>query len=335
MQNSELTWRRRHDRAAAFQDDSSRIRNLARAARDMGARRAPLARAIAAEERLRSARRVGVLAGSFNPLTIAHEALAEAARAQGELDAVLWTCAVVTVDKEHVARATLVDRLCQLAALSDSTERDATLLVNHGLYADQARLVKALLHPSAEVSIVVGFDKVAQIFDQRYYDDREAALTELFASARLLVAPRGGHSAQDLSALLTRPENARYADRVSYVEVPEDFSADSSSEARRLAGSSPKRAEALRALLTPEGEALTELGPYARVGHGEVDAYGWRARWEGLLANWPDDAQLPGMNDLVAATISENPVAAEIRRRLERPSDAANLRELGTLIGQR
>ena len=53
-----------------------------------------------------------------------------------------------------------------------------------------------------------------QIFDPRYYDDREAALRRLFGQAAFLVAPRDEHSAADLAALLGRPQNAPYAGRV-------------------------------------------------------------------------------------------------------------------------
>ena len=37
---------------------------------------------------------------------------------------------------------------------------------------------------------IYGYDKVVQIFDPRYYDDRDAALDRLFALSSLLVAPR-------------------------------------------------------------------------------------------------------------------------------------------------
>ena len=41
--------------------------------------------------------------------------------------------------------------------------------------------------PTAELTLLVGYDKVVQILDPKYYDDRDAALHELFALARLLV----------------------------------------------------------------------------------------------------------------------------------------------------
>jgi len=56
----------------------------------------------AAAKDLRAAR-VGVLCGSFNPLTKAHAALARLARERFSLDVVLLTLARVTVDKERAA----------------------------------------------------------------------------------------------------------------------------------------------------------------------------------------------------------------------------------------
>lgn len=295
----------------------------------------PQAEVIAGDENLWHVRRVGVLSGSFNPLTVAHGALADAARAQLSLDAVLWTCAVVTIDKERVVRATLVDRLCQLSAFVAAADRDAALIVNRGLYADQARLVKSALCPAADVYIVVGFDKVVQIFDPHYYQDREASLAELFAAARLLVAPRDGHGREDLAALLAQPENAPYAEWVTYVDVPTGFAVDSSSEARRLAASSPARLAELRSLLTPEGEALVELRPYEAARRGRVDVYAWRARWEHVLAVRPDDAPLPHMSDIVAATARATPAAADLRRRLKAPAADIAMSDLTALIQRR
>ena len=58
-----------------------------------------------------------LLAGSYNPPTMAHLALAAAAAATGLADEVTLTISKVTVDKEAVTRATLLDRLLVLCLL--------------------------------------------------------------------------------------------------------------------------------------------------------------------------------------------------------------------------
>jgi nicotinic acid mononucleotide adenylyltransferase len=212
-------------------------------------------------ERLRAAHRIGLLATSMNPLTHAHVALGHAARAAARLDALAWVATTVTIDKEQVERATLADRLLEARAHARASS-DGLLLLAGGLYVEQARAAHALLAPDATVALIVGFDKVAQIFDARYYADRDAALHELFAEAELVVAPREGAGQADLRALMARPENRPFADRVSYCPLPARYVHDSSTEARALvaAGASD---QTLRALLTPEGLALAQVArPY-------------------------------------------------------------------------
>ncbi|HEY7832201.1 MAG TPA: hypothetical protein VIG30_01435 [Ktedonobacterales bacterium] len=241
------------------------------------------------------ARRVGVFAGSFNPQTVAHAAVAEAARAAAHLDALLWALARVTVDKERVERAMLADRMVQLVAYCRATvPGDAVIALDPGLYADQAEVVRGLLAPDAELWLIVGYDKVVQILDPRYYADRDAALRRLFAAAGLLVAPRAGQGADELRALLSRAENQPFAAGIRVLPVPGTLAEIASTAARRLlAGArAPDGAaeyEALARTLTPEGAALgLATGAYevARpVPDGTlVDRYGARLAWLDALA---------------------------------------------------
>jgi hypothetical protein len=188
-------------------------------------------------------------------------ALAESAKRSAKLDQLYWVVTTSIVDKERVERATLADRVVQ-AMCSAKAVRDGLLLLHAGLYVEQARAARTLLPPEAEISLIVGFDKVVQIFDARYYRDRDAALRELFAEAALIVSPRQGHGEANLQALLAQPENRQFADRVSFCPLPDRFGSDSSSEARAIAAADPDDAR-LRDLLTPEGLALTTIAaPY-------------------------------------------------------------------------
>lgn len=208
--------------------------------------------------------RVGLLASSMNPLTRAHVALAEAARRSGALDALFWVATLVTVDKERVERATLVDRLVQ-AQEHARASGDGLLLLSGGLYVEQARAAHALLGPEVEIALIVGYDKIVQIFDPRYYSDRDAALDELFLEADVIVGPREGAGEVELRALLDTPGNRMFASRVSYCPLPDRYATDSSTEARTLAARGETGAP-LRDLLTPEGLALTLVtDPYAQM----------------------------------------------------------------------
>ena len=212
--------------------------------------------ALAADRLPDGCRYVGVLPGSFNPPTNAHWALADSALASAGLDAVLFLLSVRTVDKERVTGLRLEDRLIALGRLIGDRPNLAAVVTNRGLYVDQAAALRStLLLPPAEIIFLVGFDKIVQIFDPKYYQDRDTALRRLFAEARILVAPRQGQTERDLATLLDRPENRPFAAWVDPLSLPPgaidpDLSATDVREAiaagRPLSGVPPAVAEFLR-----------------------------------------------------------------------------------------
>lgn len=295
--------------AATMLDDSVALARLARAAAEVGARTSPSAVPLAGGRRLRAAERVGLFAGSFNPLTRAHVALANAARRVAGLDVVVWVCAVASVDKERVERAALVDRLAQMRAFVAGRRHDALVVLNRGLYVDEARTMRTLLSPSAQLVILVGYDKIVQIFDPRYYADRDRALDALFSLAHLLVAPRDDDGADALARLLSEPRNQPFASLVRYLDVPTTYALDSSTEARVLAARTPPDVAALSRLLPPAGMALAfETGAFLSASTAGRDAYEVRARWLDTLATMPRAAvrRLPSLSVLVRQTLADD-----------------------------
>lgn len=271
------------------------------------------------------ARRVGLLAGSFNPLTRAHVALGDAAKTAGRLDAFVWALTVVTVDKERVERASLVDRLLQMFAFVEP-RRDALALINRGLYVEQAAAARQLLPHVDELVVVVGFDKLVQIMDPRYYADRDAVLDRLFGAASLLVAPRGDEDETDLNALITREENRRYRDRIAFCPLPRRLRRDSSSKARALAGELGND-HRLRALLPPEGRALaTATGAYAPEPESayeqqrRVDSYSERQELIAWLASLDPERMVdaPGLDELIATRLDPSHGTNEVATWLAR-----------------
>jgi len=156
-----------------------------------------------------------VFPGSFNPPTIAHLALLEQAEqfAQAHLTATgdIHLYAAVSkriTDKENVDRPLLLDRIVLIErVVSKHLARAGVMLFNHGLYVEQAEAVRTAFPSVKRLFFLIGFDKIVQILDARYYADRDAALWELFRLAELLVAQRGQDGPDALAALLSQPEN--------------------------------------------------------------------------------------------------------------------------------
>ncbi|HLJ82130.1 MAG TPA: hypothetical protein VKT52_11620 [Ktedonobacterales bacterium] len=324
-----------HSQRAAFAraalDDTSTLLKLHRLVNAVDIHGPSAARIISTRRSLRNRQRVGLFAGSFNPLTRAHVALADAARQIAALDAVVWTISAVTVNKERVQRASVPDRLAQLNAFAKTTPTDVVAVINRGLYVEEAEAMRSRLASEATLFLLVGFDKIVQIFDPRYYANRDSALRELFALALVLVAPRDDLGADALAELLARPENREFASFVQYIPVPPEHTRDSSSEARALAAGvrgTPLRLQQrnLRRLLPPEGLALARTGAYASPvsldGSAASDRYTLRERWLHALdmAHVSARSPLPPLSRLVARAARPTATGVRLRAWLDNPA---------------
>ncbi len=132
-------------------------------------------------------RRQGLLAGTFNPLTRAHAAVAVAGHRAG-CERVVLAMASASLDKQEVERAHPVDRLDWACAWAGRHRWAAVAVSSHPLLVDMAEALGTLT--GGEVALLVGTDKAAQLADARYYDDLGAALARLSGAASLLVADR-------------------------------------------------------------------------------------------------------------------------------------------------
>ena len=177
--------------------------------------------------------RVGILPGSFNPPTIAHLELARAARRRFHLDRVVFSLSSVIVDKERLEGLCREDRLLLLSLLARHRPWAAVGVVNRGLYSEQAPAFLGRFGGGTELWFIVGMDKVLQIFDPRYYDDRDRALDALFKHARLIAANREDWGGEELEALLDRPANVPYRGRVRPLTLPPRLKHQASSTVRR------------------------------------------------------------------------------------------------------
>ena len=192
----------------------------------------------------RNAHTAVVLPGSFNPLHVAHlMLLTAAARAVPRRDTAIplvaaLSLSVHTIDKVQPSGMALEDRAwtmyTSIKSHSSASCPAVALIASHGLYLDQASALHDAmpdLQPDG-LWFAIGHDKAVQIFDARYYDDRDTALEALFEGAGLLVAPRAGATSDDIGALTRHPDNRRFADRVRPITLPTDVSELSSTAIR-------------------------------------------------------------------------------------------------------
>jgi cytidyltransferase-like protein len=172
-------------------------------------------------------RRVALLSGSFDPLTIGHAALAEAALAHADL--VLLVYSVRTLPKEEGTPQALLsedERLAVLEAFCGTRPGIEPALCSHGLLADQAEAAAARF-PASDISLVMGSDKVMQLLDPIWYEDPEPTLRRLFSRATVLYAVRTGESGM-VEDLVEKRWNSRWRDRLVRLDVPPDVAAISS-----------------------------------------------------------------------------------------------------------
>ena len=169
---------------------------------------------------------VALLAGSFDPPTIAHLALARAALARAERVVLVYS--VRTLQKEGpVPGEPLLDHVARVAAMEAVAGQDARFSVavaSHGLLADQARAARALW-PAAHLFLAMGSDKVLQLLDPRWYPDRDAAVDRLLDEATVLYAIRSGDLGRTEATLAAFP---RWRDRFVRLDVDPEVAAVSS-----------------------------------------------------------------------------------------------------------
>lgn len=126
--------------------------------------------------------RTGAYPGTFNPPTVAHLAIAEAARAACRLDRVDLVLSLDPIGKAGV-RPTVEERAEVLRSVAGTRPWLGVAVTEHRLLADIAEGYDVL---------VLGADKWAQVLDVAYYDGPEHRDECLARLPHLAVAPRVG-----------------------------------------------------------------------------------------------------------------------------------------------
>jgi nicotinate-nucleotide adenylyltransferase len=131
-------------------------------------------------------RRLGILAGSFNPVTRAHIALARAAL--GVVDEVVFVLPR-TFPHKGWEGAAFEDRLRILEKAVEGEPRFSVAATDAGLFIDIARELRAK-RPEVELYFLCGRDAAERIVNWDY--GRTGAIAEQLREYQLLVAPRLG-----------------------------------------------------------------------------------------------------------------------------------------------
>ena len=270
---------------------------------------------------------LGVLCGSFNPPTLAHLGLANAAAAAG-LDQVVYVVAKVTVDKETVTGLALEDRLLLLRACIAGQAGRGVALVNRGLYVEQVRAFRALFGSGTRLTFVIGMDKLFQVLDPSYYVDRDESLDELFSLASLMVANRGGQDRPTFAELLDRPANRAYRSHIHFLPLSESVAHVSSSNVRGAAGctSSADVPEPVARFLADAQPYVSAAGSDAQSGQTEaVNAYAVRLA---LLERLAEVREWAETEVDFAALVHRATAADAVGRALRTAKSGADLRAL-------
>ncbi len=222
-----------------------------------------------------------VFPGSFNPPTNAHLALLKQARSYARAHEPMYLYAAIskqTVDKERVERPLWVDRLMLLdTLLTRRFAHTGILLFNRGLYVEQAEAIRSAFPAVWRILFLLGFDKIVQIFDPHYYQDRDAALQRLFALAEVLVVPRGDDGAEALHALLQQPQNQPFARFVHALPFATHYRYISSTQMRQ--GVPAALHEVPQEVRQFMRETRVYAPPLHRPDGSELDYYGERMQW--------------------------------------------------------
>jgi nicotinate-nucleotide adenylyltransferase len=159
-------------------------------------------------------KKIGVLAGAFNPVTRAHLALAEAAAPL--VDEIVCVVPRIYPHKEFHG-AGLEDRLKMLAQVGGPY----TVLVSEGgLFIEITRELRAD-RPQSEIYFICGRDAAERVVNWNYGEP--GAVERMFEEFRLLVASRDGR--------YSSPEHLKH--RVEQLALPRSYDEISSTEFRR------------------------------------------------------------------------------------------------------
>jgi nicotinate-nucleotide adenylyltransferase len=160
--------------------------------------------------------RLGILPGTFNPITRAHLELARAAL--GKVDEVLFVLPRVFPHKEYIG-ASFQERLEMLCAAVGDEERFSVSSTGKGLFLEIAAECRECYGPDPRLTFICGRDAAERI--TRWDYGRAGAVTEMLCEFDLLVAERAGafEAPPELAGSIERLDIGSDVDGISATEV--------------------------------------------------------------------------------------------------------------------
>jgi len=186
-----------------------------------------------------------VLPSAFNPPTIAHAHLLDAAthsspspapegsreRGPGGEGSCIALLTTKNVDKS-LHGASLAHRVGMLLALRDEAPQIAVVASNQARIVDQAESLTRSFG-FEQLTFVVGFDTLERLFAPRYYTDMERELGPFFEHHRVLAANRASATPEDVGNWIAA-NTTPFTQRIDVLEI-DDFPASLSSTQVRAA----------------------------------------------------------------------------------------------------
>lgn len=179
----------------------------------------------------RGGQRLGIFSGSFNPLTVAHIKMIEAAQQKYDLEEILLILARANVDK-GVFGLSLADRLLMLKEYTVNRENFSVAACSHGKFIEKVEALKSAYPPGSHFSFIVGYDTFIRLFDPKYYTDLHSVLEALFDQCRFIVANRQDYDADAVRQVMEVPDYRRYASGIDLIELPDFYAEISSTDIR-------------------------------------------------------------------------------------------------------
>ena len=136
------------------------------------------------------AARVGVLGGAYNPITLAHLAVGEAAMRNFGIDEVMFLLPQVPPHKT-IFGASLEQRLEMMRLAAADVPHASVGISTHGLFVDMYEGLLAVYPQRPQVFFLTGRDAAERILAW-HYDDAETVLKRMFESFQFIVCSRHG-----------------------------------------------------------------------------------------------------------------------------------------------
>ena len=175
--------------------------------------------------------RLGIFSGSFNPLTVAHIEMIEAAQQKYDLAEILLILARANVDK-GVFGLSLADRLFMLKEYTAHREDFSVAACSHGKFIEKIEALKPAYPPGTHFSFIVGYDTFIRLFDPKYYTDLHGALEALFEQCRFIVANRQDYDVDAVRQVMEASDYRRYASGIDLIELSDFYAEISSTDIR-------------------------------------------------------------------------------------------------------